>query len=81
MFEPTLLSLNGTPYMEDIQTCIVPDDLFREVRPLYEPSINSEGASFVADPVAESQPARKPYRRFFRHHRSKRGPSQSGEQS
>jgi len=62
--------------MEDIQTCIVPDDLFREVRPPYD------GVSFVgkAESVddTESLPYRKPYRRFSRQHRSRRG-AQSGE--
>jgi hypothetical protein len=59
--------------MEDIQTCIVPDDLFREVRPPY-PGV---GKVESVDDI-ESLPYRKPYRRFSRQHRSRRG-AQSGE--
>ncbi len=86
-----LLFSNGTPnplFMEDVQTCIVPDDLFREDRPSHKPT-NLDGETFaptsppfeshVEPNSARSFPTarNKPNRGFFKY-RPKRGAQHQG---
>jgi len=57
--------------MEDIQTCVVPEDLFRVERPPSHSPAPVKAIETTDAEATESSPApvphAKPYRRFYKH--------------
>lgn len=88
--EQDLLFFNGTPspFLEDVQTCIVPDDLFREDRASQKATNLEEKIIAQTSPTVGSHigivretntvSRNKPNRRRFFNHRSKRGTQHHG---